>query len=90
MSAQSFETTLVRLYTDPKFRNSFLENPEVTLEDCDLTPSEKVDLIAIDRAGLLMASHSFHYKRRKRIHRNPSRRVTIFLSKIIDHLKDIT
>lgn len=71
MSAQSFEITLARLYTDPKFRSQFLETPEKALQNSNLTASEQADLIAIDRAGLLMASHSFLRKRKKRSSSRP-------------------
>ena len=67
MSAQSFEVILVRLYTDPEFRRAFMSNPEIALGEADLTLDERADLIAIDRAGLLMASSSFLHKRRRRI-----------------------
>lgn len=66
MSAQSFEITLARLYTDPAFRNQFMADPKRTLVNCDLTAEEQDDLMAIDRAGLLMASRSFLHKRKKR------------------------
>ncbi len=66
MSSQSFEMALARLYTDPEFRRSFLENPEQALENCDLTSEELKDLLAIDRTGLIMAAHSFFNKRKKR------------------------
>ena len=69
MSAQSFEITLARLYTNPAFRKGFLENPKKALSDCDLTASECQDLLDIDKAGLLLASRSFYHKRKKRIRR---------------------
>ena len=64
MSALTFENTLARLYTDPNFREKFLSNPLEALELCDLIHAEKEDLMAIDKAGLLMASHSFLHKRK--------------------------
>ncbi len=66
MSAQAFEIALARLYTDPAFRTHFLRDPEKALQNCELSTLERSDLIAIDRAGLLMASRSFHHKRKKR------------------------
>ncbi len=66
MSAQSFEIVLARLYTDPEFRKAFLENPEETLKKCELNKQEVSDLRLIDKAGLVMASNSFSYKRNKR------------------------
>lgn len=66
MSAQSFEVTLARLYTDPDFRAQFMVDAKRTLESCDLSAEEQTDLIAIDQTGLLMASHSFLQKRKKR------------------------
>jgi len=66
LSAQSFEVTLARLYTDPTFRNQFMTDPKSTLVNCNLTAEEQDDLMAIDRAGLLMASRSFLHKRKKR------------------------
>ena len=67
MSAQSFEVTLARLYTDPTYRKYFLDNPEAALAACDLSDSERKDLSEIDKAGLLMASRSFYHKRKKRL-----------------------
>ncbi len=72
MSAQSFEKVLARLYTDASFRNQFLQEPEWVLQAQDLTPSERSELMAIDRCGLVMASHSFSKKlemRKVRRHR---------------------
>lgn len=63
MSAQGFEIVLARLYTDPAYRNRFLEAPEAALADQPLTDDERADLIAVDRAGLVMAAHSFDRKR---------------------------
>jgi hypothetical protein len=67
LSAQSFEVTLARLYTDPVFRKQFLLAPEKTLMDCDLTISERADMMAIDKTGLIMAAHSFLHKRKTRL-----------------------
>lgn len=67
MSAQSFEVVLAKLYTDPSFRKSFLDNPAEALAHSDLTESERNDLIAIDKSGLLLTSHSFYHKRKKRL-----------------------
>ncbi len=66
MSAQSFEITLARLYTDPHFRGRFLSNPNDTLNKCDLTDSERADLMAIDKSGLILAACSFLHKRKNR------------------------
>lgn len=63
MSAQAFESTLARLYTDLAFRELFLAFPERALEGALLTAEEKADLLAIDRTGLVMAAHSFYRKR---------------------------
>jgi hypothetical protein len=62
-----FEMTLARLYTDATFRSRFLTQPEDALKNCGLTAAEKIDLMDIDRAGLLMASRSFLHKRKKRV-----------------------
>lgn len=64
MSALTFETTLARLYIDPKFREQFLSNPLEALAPWDLSEEEKQDLMAIDKAGLLMAAQSFFHKRK--------------------------
>jgi hypothetical protein len=66
MSAQSFEITLARLYTDPEFRQAFIRDAHTTLQNCDLTEDEVRDMMAIDRTGLLMAANSFLHKRKKR------------------------
>lgn len=66
MSANAFELTLARLYTDRAFRQLFLAEPEKALAECDLTAEEKAQLMAIDKAGLVMAAHSFLHKRNKR------------------------
>lgn len=71
MSAQSFEITLARLYTDPAFRNRFMAEPNLTLADCNLTREEQAEMLAIDKAGLLMASRSFNNKRKKRLSHRP-------------------
>jgi hypothetical protein len=70
---------LTRLYTDPAFRNSFLLDAEKALVDSELTSSEKADLIAIDRPGLLMASDSFRHKRKKRIRKSYLTRLSTFI-----------
>ncbi len=64
MSAQSLEKTMARLYTDRDFRNLFLSDPGLALVKCELTAVEQADMMAIDKAGLLMASHSFYHKRK--------------------------
>lgn len=70
MSASAFENTLVQLYTNPKIRADFLENPKQAIMTNewaqDLTEEEQRDLIEIDRAGLVMASNSLLFKRQKR------------------------
>lgn len=66
MSAQGLETVLARLYTDPEFRNRFLEAPETALADQELSAQERADLAVLDRAGLVMAAHSYHRKRQGR------------------------
>jgi hypothetical protein len=85
VSAQTFEITLARLYTDPKFRSQFLENPEQALQNSNLTASEQSDLLAIDRTGLLMASRSFLHKRKKRylnrLHTSP---LATFIARIVN------
>jgi hypothetical protein len=82
LSAQSFEITLARLYTDPVFRNRFLENSEKSLVGIDLSAAEKDELLAIDRAGLLMASRSFLNKRKKRFgHHSRLKLLTKFVCK---------
>lgn len=66
MSAQTFELTLAKLYTDPNFRKLFLNDPQSALAQCELSSDEHTALLAIDKAGLIMASHSFMHKREKR------------------------
>ena len=87
LSAQSFEIALARLYTDPKFRSQFIADPKSVLVNCDLTFEEKNDLLAIDKAGLLMASHSFFHKRKKRV----TRRANIsFISRMVSLVRKTT
>lgn len=66
MSAQGFEDVLARLYADREFLVRFLESPESALSETALTGPERADLMAIDRAGLVMAAHGFDRKRRSR------------------------
>lgn len=70
MSAQSFEYTLAKLYTDQKFRNTFLKDPNNALKNCELTNAEVQSFVKIDKAGLIMASNSFYHKRMKRKKQN--------------------
>jgi hypothetical protein len=66
MSAPTLELTLAKLYTDPDFRKAFLNDPNKALAQCKLSEEEHVALLAIDKAGLIMASHSYMHKRQKR------------------------
>lgn len=83
MSAQGFESVLARLYVDADFRRLFLEQPETALLGLPLTGEERADLIAIDRAGLVMAAHSYY---RKRMNRGKPHWVTFVLRKIRNSL----
>ncbi|MCS5709885.1 hypothetical protein [Candidatus Berkiella aquae] len=80
MSAQSFELTLARLYTDQAFRQLFLAAPEKALAECDLSMDEKTQLMTIDKAGLIMAAHSFMHKRHKRKRSLKARLVNFILA----------
>ena len=80
MSAQMLDFTLCRLYTDPLF----LSDPKQALQNFDLTEDEKNSLLKIDKAGLLMASKSFFYKRKKRFSSQK------FLNKVLIKLKKWT
>lgn len=66
MSAQTLELTLAKLYTDPDFRKAFLNDPTNALTHCNLSEEEHAVLLTIDKAGLIMASHSYMHKRQKR------------------------
>lgn len=66
MSAQGFEIVLARLYTDRDFLTRFLESPEFALAQASLTDPERAELMAIDRAGLVMAAQGFDRKRQGR------------------------
>lgn len=66
MSAQGFESVLARLYADAGFRRRFLAQPEAALAGFPLTCGEQAELIAMDRAGLVMAAQSYHRKRMNR------------------------
>jgi hypothetical protein len=66
LSAQGFETVLARLYADPDFLARFLAGPEDALSDQPLTAGERAGLLAVDRAGLVMAARSCDRKRQAR------------------------
>ncbi len=66
MSAQAFEITLARLYTDAVFRAQFLDNAEQALKELDLTEAERNHLREIDRTGLVLAANSFMHKRKRK------------------------
>ena len=64
MPTANIEIFLARLYTDEKFLNQFLQTPESTIQDNQFSEPEKASLLAINKADLLMAAHSFNHKRK--------------------------
>lgn len=58
-----FEAALARLYVDADARRRFLVDPEGEALRTGLAPEERTALLAIDRAGLTLASESFVRKR---------------------------
>lgn len=71
MSTHTVEIILARLYSDIQARESFLADAAQFLLAYELSESERSALIAIDRAGLLMAADSYAHKRAS--HRKPPR-----------------
>ncbi|MCG6875377.1 MAG: Os1348 family NHLP clan protein [Betaproteobacteria bacterium] len=63
MSAANLEILLARLYTDARFREAFLSDPEETARTHDLDETEIEALRNIDRNGLEFASRSYARKR---------------------------
>lgn len=86
MSAQAFEETLAKLYTNTAFREYFLTHPSRALMGCDLSDDERDELLKIDKAGLVMASRSFQSKRQKRMGRFSS---MAKIRKLISRLRNI-
>jgi uncharacterized protein (UPF0276 family) len=60
------ESFLARLYCDRPFLNAFMAAPDTITRQAGLDPAEQQAVLAIDRAGLLMAARSFESKRRQR------------------------
>ncbi len=75
MSAQGLETTLARLYADPNDLTAFLAHPATILDGADLSPSERMALEGVDKAGLVMAARSFRAKREGYAARKPQSRI---------------
>ena len=63
MSAGNLEMLLARLYTDARFRQSFLADPDGIARAHGLDDAEVAALRNIDRNGLALASGSFARKR---------------------------
>lgn len=63
MSYATFEYTLAKLLTDAEFLDRFLSNPTSTIDDLDLTQSEKLALFEMDQGELSLAATSFQKKR---------------------------
>lgn len=71
MSAQVFEIVLARLYSDSEFRQLFLREPLDAIAEYELSTDEISSLLAIDKAGLVMASNSIEHKLAKRKRHRP-------------------
>jgi len=72
VSAANLEVFLARLYTDARFRQAFLADPEEVARAHGLDDAEAAALRAIDRGGLELASGSFARKRAAHAHRRRS------------------
>jgi len=73
MSAANLEIFLARLYTDARFREAFLSDPEGTAHAHKLDATQIEALRNIDRDGLEYASRSFARKRESHAHAAPRR-----------------
>jgi hypothetical protein len=71
MSSPRFETFLARLYSDQEFLAHFMRAPENVTRKAGLDAREQQAVLAIDRAGLLMAARSYELKRQGRGTRPP-------------------
>jgi hypothetical protein len=72
VSAANLEILLARLYTDARFRRTFLAEPEATARAHGLDDAEVAALRDIDHDGLALASGSFARKRAAHSHRRRS------------------
>ncbi len=63
MSSQSFETFLARLYSDTRYRESFLESPARVVQAAGLDEREQRAALEMDPTGLRMAARSYEFKR---------------------------
>jgi len=63
MPAADIEIFLARLYANEEFLKQFIDSPESTINDNQLSESEKASLFVMDKSDLLMATSSFRHKR---------------------------
>jgi len=75
MSSPALEAFLARLYAEEAALARFLDDPDAVLAASGLDPAERAALGVIDRAGLVMAAHSFAAKRSGRAKPRPAGRV---------------
>lgn len=59
----TLQAVLAMLYTDTAARERFLNAPERAVQDYALSPEDRAALLALDRAGLILAARSFAKKR---------------------------
>ena len=65
MCAPNVEIMLARLYTDSNYLQAFIDNSEKIVAEIELTDSEKVSLLAMDKSELKLAANSFAIKRQR-------------------------
>jgi putative modified peptide len=84
MSAGNIESLLARLYTDARFRETFLSDPAAAARSHGLDETEVEALCNIDREGLEFAARSYAQKREA--HGRSGRRRSLF-AKFVDRLR---
>ena len=84
MSSLRFETFLARLYSDREFLERFMRTPERATQEAGLDSREQQAALAIDRAGLLMASRSYELKRQAHGRTGPVRQRILRLRQFFD------
>ena len=60
----TLQACLALLYTDAAARDRFLHAPEQAAQAYPLSPEDRTALLAMDRAGLILAARSFAKKRK--------------------------
>ena len=84
MSAANLEAFLARLYTDARFRDAFLSDPDHATRAQELDAFEIEALKNIDRDGLRFAARSYAHKRAG--HGKAGQRLSL-LAKLFDRVR---